>query len=138
MTDQGAFAFRSIPSRRFGLVKGESGREGNELLIVSHLPRSRVFETSNNLLSRLLTLVLIVTLPLFIVTRYWALATVRRRQQNRWIASSELRIRELSSRLLRIQEEERKYISREIHDQLGQQVTAINLGKRWDDSVCRP
>ena len=36
-------------------------------------------------------------------------------------------MRELSSRLLRIQEDERRAISREIHDDFGQQVTAINL-----------
>ena len=47
--------------------------------------------------------------------------------QNDQIATSEERLRELSSRLLRIQEEERRAISREIHDELGQQATAINL-----------
>jgi signal transduction histidine kinase len=50
-----------------------------------------------------------------------------RQLQNRQIAISEERLRELSSRLLRIQEDERRAISREIHDELGQQATAINL-----------
>jgi signal transduction histidine kinase len=38
-----------------------------------------------------------------------------------------MRLRDLSGRLVKIQEDERKAISRELHDELGQQVTAINL-----------
>lgn len=36
-------------------------------------------------------------------------------------------LRDLSSQLLRIQEEERKQISRELHDEVGQALTAINV-----------
>jgi signal transduction histidine kinase len=86
-----------------------------------------VFASSQQLLYRLLILATVVLLPLFLLTRFWAVASVRRRQQNLLIQQSELRLRELSGRLVKIQEEERRAISREIHDQLGQQVTAINL-----------
>ena len=58
---------------------------------------------------------------------------ISRQLQNQQIAISEERLRELSSRLLRIQEDERRAISREIHDELGQQATAINLDLKLAD-----
>ncbi len=127
LTDQGAFAFRQIQLQRLGRVQNSSDPARNTLFIVSYLSADQVFETSNQLLQRLLLLVLVILLPLLVLTRFWALASLRRKQQNTLILASETELRELSSRLIRIQEQERRAISREIHDQLGQQVTAINL-----------
>ncbi len=67
-------------------------------------------------------LLLIVALSI-----YWARASDARRMQERRIAESEGRLRTLSSRLLAAQEEERRSLSRLLHDELGQQVTAILL-----------
>ncbi len=56
-----------------------------------------------------------------------ARAAAARREQERRIAESEARLRLLSSRLLAAQEEERRSLSRVLHDELGQAVTAIAL-----------
>jgi signal transduction histidine kinase len=53
-------------------------------------------------------------------------ASLRRLDANR-IAASEMRLRQLSTQLLTTQEEERRRISRDLHDELGQQATAIQL-----------
>ncbi len=128
LTEQGAFASRklNVSSANNG-VQSTIPNDSTNLLLVSYLPSEQVFAVSNQLLWRLLLLAGLMIGPLFVFTRIWAISTVRRQQQNLRIFESEERLRELSSRLLRIQEEERKAISREIHDELGQQVTAINL-----------
>ena len=127
LTLTGAFAFRKIQLQQFGRVQPGGDDSGRELVIVSFLPAAEVFATSNRLITRFGLLALVTLLPLLLLTRLWAVGSVRRRQQNQLISESEKKLRELSSRLVRIQEEERRAISREIHDQLGQQVTAINL-----------
>jgi signal transduction histidine kinase len=145
LTPSGAFAFREVQLQNLGHVPQEANRAGKSkvivshlvppaisragrsIQIVSHLPAEQVFATSNQLLNRLLVLVALILLPLYVLTRFWAVASLRRKQQNRLILESERKLRELSSRLVKIQEDERRAISREIHDQLGQQATAINL-----------
>ena len=140
LTEAGIFASRKLP---FETLAGPANRSNtktsdrSELLIVSHLPSDQVFAVSNQLLKRLLFLGGILLIPLFFATRLWSISLVRRQQQNRRIQASELRLRELSSRMLKIQEAERRSISREIHDELGQQATAINLdlkmaARDWD------
>lgn len=52
--------------------------------------------------------------------------TYRKRDEAEILASHE-RLRALSSRLITIQEEERKRIAREVHDELGQGLTALKL-----------
>lgn len=130
LTARGAFAGRTIGlgktnSQNRQIPPHSNGRDS--IILVSYLPRDEVFVASNELLLRLLLLAGCIFVPLTIFARFWAHATVNREIQSRCIAESEERLRELSSRLLRIQEEERRAISREIHDELGQQVTAINL-----------
>jgi len=119
-TARGAFAMRRIPL-------GRSQDPADAIVLVWHLPRSEVFADSNALLRRLLALSAGVLLLSALFARPWARATLLRARQAERIAASEAQLRDLSSRLLRTQEDERRAVSREIHDELGQQVTAINL-----------
>lgn len=140
LTQRGLFAARQLPvgvivaggPRNSWVISSRPAepaawRSSREMTIVSYLPRAEVFAASNELLRRLLILGGGVFLIVLVFSRPWARATLLRKQQAARIAASEERLRDLSSRLLRIQEEERRAISREIHDQLGQQATAINL-----------
>ncbi len=130
MTADGVFAARPVklrPPRDVESLSTSSSADSPAFLIVSWLPAPQVFSISNQLLQRLLLLVAVLLIPLFFLTRYWATSSARRELWNRQIHDSEQRLRVLSGRLLRIQEEERQAISREIHDELGQQMTAINL-----------
>ena len=120
LTRSGAFSFR-----RLGNSDGENLQK--ELYIVSHQPRNEVFATSNELFLKLCLVLAAATLPILLLTRYWASSTHRRQMQTDLIRESEMKLRQLSTRLVQIQEDERRAISREIHDQLGQQATAINL-----------
>ena len=139
-TSEGAFAFQQIKLNRLADSAADSDDQpkqiqqqdlidsiGNTLFVTSFFRPDDVFKNSRRLLNRLLILFAIASIPLFFLTRFWASASAKRSHQNHLIQVSERKQRELSGRLLRIQEEERKAISREIHDQLGQQATAINL-----------
>ena len=95
MTPNGAFSFREIEMQRFGKARTDQNRAGNKLLLVSYLPSANVFKTSNQLLNRLLVIGSILLLPLFLLTRFWAVASVRRQQQNFLILESEKKLREV-------------------------------------------
>jgi signal transduction histidine kinase len=55
----------------------------------------------------------------------------RIRVTEREIEDSRSQLRHLSTRLLRVQEEERELISRELHDHLGQLLTALGMDVDW-------
>ena len=147
LTANGAFAKRTIPLGRLKPTDSDPNPRGDlsgsqpdaptnaapdsdSITVVSFLPREIVFATSFELFQRLMIFASGVFALVIVFTRAWARATLSRQQQAERIAASEERLRELSSRLLRIQEEERRAISREIHDELGQQATAISLDLR--------
>jgi signal transduction histidine kinase len=54
-----------------------------------------------------------------------------RRNVERQLRDSQTRLRALSTRLLQVQEEERRRMAREIHDDLGQTLTALRLDLAW-------
>jgi len=79
-------------------------------------------------LDRLLwrTLLLGLGVALAVVFRLWVLE--RRSEEARRIANeAEHQMRELSQRLVATQEEERKNLSRELHDHVGQMLTALRM-----------
>jgi signal transduction histidine kinase len=53
------------------------------------------------------------------------------RDKERDLTRSRSQLRQLSARLLTLQEDERERISRELHDQLGQLLTALGLDLDW-------
>lgn len=125
--EEGAIAYQRLRLGQEGKSNKSTATRRQDLFLVSRIPPAEIYENSKQLLLRLLLFMAAILLPLLVLTRLWAVAFIRRKQQNSFIQQSESRLRELSSRLVRIQEDERKAISREIHDQLGQQVTALNL-----------
>ncbi len=121
LTAAGAFASRRIllgASSAASAYRPVAGRDS--IIAVCYLAPDELFVLSNKLLRKLLLLAGFVFVPVAVIARYWARDSLNRQSQSR-------RLRSLSSRLLRIQEDERRAISREIHDEFGQQVTAINL-----------
>ncbi len=58
---------------------------------------------------------------------YLAYAAVLRRDHERHLAESAAQMRSLSAQLLTAQEDERRNVSRDLHDELGQVVTSITL-----------
>ena len=91
LTSNGAFAFQSIDLA--GLDRSNETRSKNVLSIVSHLPRDEVFATSQKLLDRLLLLTVATLLPLLVLTRFWSVASLRRKLQNDLILQSEQKLR---------------------------------------------
>lgn len=116
-------------ARRASLEESETTANGTSqpLFLVAHISDAVAFKTSTKLLHPLLLVGGIMLIPLALITRFWAASIDRREWQNKKIAASEKRLRELTTQLVSLQEEERRNLAREIHDSLGQQATAINL-----------
>ncbi|MEM9942599.1 MAG: ATP-binding protein [Planctomycetota bacterium] len=126
-TKSGLFQAREI---QFGRDKVAMAEAQTSLFGVAYIESTTALESSSKLLNRLMLVGGIMLIPLGLITRFWAAAIDRRELQNRKIAESEQRLRQLSAQLIGLQEDERKNLSREIHDSLGQQATAINLELR--------
>jgi two-component system sensor histidine kinase UhpB len=79
------------------------------------------------LLRRLLLFSGTALLLLLVLSWYLAHAGALRQNHEQQLEQSEARLRALSARLLTAQEEERRSLARDLHDELGQVVTTVTL-----------
>ncbi len=113
-TDAGIFAFETIDSE-------------NPLHFVAHAPRRDVARRPARVLQRLLLVYGVMVALVATLAAFLARASTLRSAQDAKIRDSETRLRALTTRLLDTQEEERRAIARDLHDDLGQLVTATSL-----------
>lgn len=133
-TAEGLFTFRHVSFSNVSQAAGIEDRavsgSFDPLTLVAFLPADRQDVASARLLTQLLWIYAGSMVLLMTVGWYWVRSVAIRRQQARSIVASEARLRTLSDQLLTAQEQERRSISRQLHDELGQQVTAISLDLR--------
>jgi signal transduction histidine kinase len=94
---------------------------------VARIPPQVLFGRATLLLDKLLLLYGVVLVLVLILAWYLAYIGVLRRDHERHLADSAARLRSLSMQLLTAQEGERRNLSRDLHDELGQVVTSVTL-----------
>ncbi|MCA9152653.1 MAG: sensor histidine kinase, partial [Planctomycetales bacterium] len=101
--------------------------ESTSLILLVDLSPQALRRGPDNALRHLIPIYVGAVCIVAVLSGFIANATHHRKQDARKIADSAARLRVLSSQLLTAHEEERRRISRDLHDELGQLVTAINL-----------
>lgn len=132
---QNLFTFQRVSPSRLAanLVRSTSDvdhQDPGSLILVSLVSSSVANAHSRELLNQLMLMYVGVLAVVALLLFYWARAGVIHKCHEQRIAESEARLRQLSSLLLASQELERRNLSRDLHDELGQQVTAISLDLR--------
>jgi signal transduction histidine kinase len=97
------------------------------LIVTSFVPSGLLDHRATALLRRLMVLSGVVLVLVLILVWYLSYTAALRREQERQLADSEGRLRALSAQLMTAQEEERRSIARDLHDEMGQVVTAMTL-----------
>jgi signal transduction histidine kinase len=145
-TDRGLFLFSTL-SLRTGLpahghehvsraTRPETDLGDPRLTVVAHIPTRVLNGRATRLLERLLLLYGLVLVLVLILAWYLAFVGVLRRDHERHLADSEARLRTLSMQLLTAQEDERRSLSRDLHDELGQVVTSVTLDLQRAAQAC--
>ncbi|MEM9657564.1 MAG: ATP-binding protein, partial [Planctomycetota bacterium] len=129
------FAYRRLwPGRHMpdDASRAELAEKNNpsSLILVAHVPALVADAQAAKLLRQLVPMTGAAMAAIAALLYFWARAGVIRKMQEQRILESESRLRQLSSMLLAAQETERRNLSRDLHDELGQLVTAIRLDLR--------
>jgi signal transduction histidine kinase len=125
--------FRRIsPGLRWSTSKAEASttagsQDLSSLILISRVSSSVSSAHSRDLLNHLLLMGAGVMMVVALLSFSWARSWEIRRLHALHVAESESRLRHLSRALLEAQETERRNLSRVLHDELGQLVTAIRL-----------
>lgn len=115
---EGLFSFRTVAS---------GSDAGGGLIVVAHVPEVTRHQASRQLLRKILAVYAGVVPLLIVLVFYLSYSSALRRRHERRLEDSEARLRTLSMELLAAQEKERRKISRDLHDDLGQLSTAVCL-----------
>jgi signal transduction histidine kinase len=132
-SEQDRFSFRwlsprnRLSSRQPVSMSLETKEDPSGLVLVARISAAAANAHSQELLRRLGLMLAGVLVVVSLLTYYWARSAGVRVRHERLIAESETRLRQLSSALLETQEAERRTLSRMLHDELGQLVTAIRV-----------
>jgi signal transduction histidine kinase len=119
-TARGLFTFRTLS------LHGEPAPDA-DVIVVAHIPPHVLGGRTTLMLRRLLLLAGVVLVVVLVLAWYLAYAGAVRCHHERNLAESAARLRTLSTRLLTAQEDERRSVARDLHDELGQVVTSVTL-----------
>ena len=122
LLDEGLFSFA-----RIGRERGWRWSDAGGPLLVSFVPADAIYAASRSTLRRMLVAGSLVGLVLLALAWRLAFAEAGRRAEGRRVASSRERLARLSRRLFEVQEDERRSISRDLHDEMGQLATALSI-----------
>jgi signal transduction histidine kinase len=138
-TEQGVFNFRKLEARaavastqatspvesaaeRFDRDAGDPA-----MYVVARIPTQTLQARARQSLAGLLLLYVVVVTLVAVFSWYLAYTGALRRHHEQQLAGSEARLRALSTQLMSAQENERRSLSRDLHDELGQLVTSVSL-----------
>jgi signal transduction histidine kinase len=119
-TPRGLFTYRTLS------LHG-NGQDNPDLIVVAHIGPEVLEGRAVLLLRRLLLLAGVILVLVFVLSWYLAYIAALRRDHERHLADSAVRLHSLSAKLLTAQEDERRSLSRDLHDELGQVVTSVAL-----------
>lgn len=122
-TPQGLFTFRTLIRQ----LANASDVSPPTLRVVSYIPEAVLHGRTGQLLTRMLLFYALAVVLILVLAWYLAYAGTLRRYQQLRIEESEQRLRTLSTQLITAQEDERRRLSRDLHDEMGQVVTSMSL-----------
>lgn len=122
---EGLFAFRTLSP--LGEASASAARSSGLLRVVYFLPTRGLYAESRRLLRTLAAVCLLLEAVLGVALWLLCKSSLQRESHQRLIAASEARLRALSQSLIETQERERRNLSRDLHDDLGQMLTAACL-----------
>ncbi len=128
-TQHGLFTVRALSPKEVD-APGEHGNTSSrdaQLIVVAHTAPEVLEVRTARLFRGLLLLFAVLLFVLFFLTWYLAYIAALREVHQQELAATAARLRDLSARLFTAQEDERRRVSRDLHDELGQLVTSITL-----------
>lgn len=146
---KGMFTFKTVrrphqprstvdgPEASDDLRPGADADEGKLFTVVSHVPTDELHARSGRLWARLMLVGVVAATLMVILGWFLAHTSVVHLISEEKLKASEARLRELSKRLLTAQEDDRRRISRDLHDDLGQLITAIILDLQRSMKDCQ-
>ncbi|HXV36854.1 MAG TPA: histidine kinase, partial [Myxococcota bacterium] len=125
LVEEGMFTHHAIAPA----LRGDSAIAKSDLAlsVVSFVPNRLLYANASAAFRRIAALSVLAGALFIAVSWRLARAGAVRELQEQQIAASEKRLRALSTRLIDLQELERKSISRDLHDEVGQLATAIAI-----------